>query len=63
MIISIIGDVDWALSDYSKSLYTDAVHIDLAALNDTTRFYSLGDMTMERFIICLLDSVPGTPFL
>lgn len=56
MIISIIGDVDWALSDYSKSLYTDAVHIDLAALNDTTRFYSLGDMTMERFIICLLDS-------
>lgn len=56
MIISIIGDTDQSLSDYSKSLYPDAVHIDLAGSNDTTRFYSLGDMTMERFVIYLLES-------
>lgn len=56
MVISIIGDVDQSLSSYSKSLYPDAVHIDLACINNTIRFYSLGDMTMERFIIHLLES-------
>jgi hypothetical protein len=56
LITSIIGDVDQSLSNYSKSLYPDAVHIDVACSNDITRFYSLGDMTMEKFIIYLLES-------